>query len=117
MYSLSKRKIYEEIVFLYKLSQTAIESEDYEWAKILGKHIYNIYKKYNLKNKVKIKKLICKKCYMPVKIGKTIKIRIKSSSGKTYILYTCNNCGYQWKKIIKHKGKKNEKRTAKKQKA
>lgn len=101
-----RREALNQVLHLYKLAVDAAARGEWEWLPVLGRHIDRMYLKYRLKPVVRRRELVCKKCKNVNIPGVTTRVRIRRASGMTYILYTCRNCGYQWKRIVRHKGRK-----------
>lgn len=86
---------------LYNMALERVRKGDYELARRYIEIMLKITSKANLKLPRRIKRNICRRCYIPLIPGLTLSVRIKSEGKGSRVVYKCLLCGWIRRFLIK----------------
>jgi len=91
---------------LYNMALERARRGDYELARRYIEIMLKIASKANLKLPRRIKRSICRRCYVPLIPGVTLSVRIRSEGRGSRVVYKCLLCGWIRRFLIKNSRRK-----------
>ncbi len=91
---LLKRKALREINYLLELAFNAARKDNIQQARKYVEHAIRFSMKTNIRIPADKKRMICKKCHVPLIPGKTSSIRLHRRGKRSYITIRCLECGW-----------------------
>ncbi len=89
-----RRLVRREIERLISFSRSLAREGRLDEARIAALQALEISKSTRVKMPRRLKRWICKNCYLPLIPGVTAGVRLRSQGGMSYLVVTCRGCGW-----------------------
>ncbi len=99
--SIIRDLVYQRVKELFNLAILSIRNNNIEFARKYCKLIKKLSMRSRVRLPRKVKRMICKQCFIPLVPGLTCRVRIRSEGKNSRIVITCLLCGWVHRYRIK----------------